>query len=257
VGEGTAPVVFVGGVGELYQGDLDLGRVAVERLTAEGLGRHVLVEDLHYGAVAVAQRLQEVQPAHLVLVGGVVRGRPPGSVERRRVCTPDMTPGQLQLSVNDAVVGYVSIDLVVEVASALGALPARTIAIEVEPTTTELSDRLSPEARAALERVLELVRDEARRGPLLELADRVEERCREDADRIGGTPAYRTLLDLLRAIHVMGDEGRWGRVFALRERLKREIDAGQTGDGLDLGDWALWWALLDELDRLLATEAAR
>lgn len=253
----AAPLVLVGGVGELYQGDLDLGRVAVERLAAEDLGRHVLVEDLHYGAVAVAQRLQELAVPHLVLVGGVVRGRPPGSVERRRVRPPDLSPGDLQVSVGDAVVGYVSIDLVVEVAAALGALPARTIAIEVEPATTELSDRLSADARAALERVLELVRDEARRAPLLDLADRVEARCREDAERIGGTPAYRTLLDLLRAIHTMGDEGRWGRVFALRERLKREIDAGQTGEGLDLGDWALWWALLDELDRLLAAEAAK
>lgn len=249
--------MLVGGVGELYQGDLDLGRVAVERLEAEDLGHHVLVEDLHYGAVAVAQRLQELAVPHLVLVGGVARGRPPGSVERRRVRPPDLTAHELQVSVGDAVVGYVSIDLVVEVAAALGALPARTIAIEVEPATTGLSDHLSPDARAALERVLELVRDEVRRAPLLELADRVERVCREDADRIGGTPAYRTLLDLLRAVHVMGDEGRWGRVYALRERLKREIDAGKTGEGLDLGDWALWWALLDELDRLLAAEAAR
>ena len=255
--DATGPIVLVGGVGELYQGDLDLGRVAVERLATEDLGRHVLVEDLHYGAVAVAQRLEELAPPHLVLVGGVVRGRPPGSVERRRVRPPAMTPTELQLSVGDAVVGYVSVDLVVEVASALGVLPARTIAIEVEPSSTELSDRLSPDARAALERVLELVRDEVRRAPVLELARRVEERCREDADRIGGTPAYRTLLDLLKAVAVMGDEGRWGRVYALRERLKREIDAGQTGEGLDLGDWALWWALLDELDRLLAAEASR
>lgn len=118
-----------------------------------------------------------------------------------------------------------------------------------------MSDRLSPDARAALERVLELVRDEVRRAPVLVLAGRVEERCREDAARIGGTPAYRTLLDLLKAIAVMGDEGRWGRVYALRERLKREIDAGQTGERLDLGDWALWRALLDELDRLLTAEA--
>ena len=254
--EATRPIVLVGGVGELYQGDLDLGRVAVERLTTEDLGRHVLVEDLHYGAVAVAQRLEELAPPYLVLVGGVVRGRPPGSVERRRVHPPAMTPTELQLSVGDAVVGYVSVDLVVEVASALGVLPARTVAIEVEPASTELSDRLSPDARAALERVLELVRDEVRRAPVLELAGRVEERCREDADRIGGTPAYATLLDLVKAIAVMGDEGRWGRGYALRDRLKREIDAGQTGEGLDLGDWALWWALLDELDRLLAAESA-
>ena len=254
--DAARPTVFVGGVGELYQGDHDLGRVAVERLGSEDLGPHALVEDLHYGAVAVAQRLEELAPAHLVLVGGVVRGRAPGSVERRRVRPPAMTPTELQRSVGDAVVGYVSVDLVVEVASALGALPARTIAIEVEPASTELNDRLSPEARAGLERVLELVRDEVRRAPVLELAARLEARCRADGGRSGAPPASRTLLDLLKAIAVMGDEGRWGRVHALRQRLGREIDAGQAGEGLDLADWALWWALLEELDRLLAAESA-
>jgi Ni,Fe-hydrogenase maturation factor len=257
VSDTTSPVVLVGGVGELYQGDLDLGRVAVERLAAEDLGRHVLVEDLHYGAVAVAQRLEELAPPHLVLVGGVARGRPPGSVERRRVRPPAMTPTELQLSVGDAVVGYVSIDLVVEVACALGALPVRTVAIEVEPSSTQLSDHLSPYARAALDRALELVRDEARRAPVLDLAGRVAERCRQDADRIGATPAGRTLLDLLKAIAVMGDEGRWGRLGALRERLGREIGAGRAAEDLDVGDRALWWALLDELDRLAAAEASR
>ncbi|MGH9281391.1 MAG: hypothetical protein ACRD0S_00475, partial [Acidimicrobiales bacterium] len=80
-GPGSGVAVLVGGVGELYQGDLDLGRVAVERLAQEALGDHVAVEDLHYGAVAVAQRLEELRPAHLVLVGGVARDRAPGTVE--------------------------------------------------------------------------------------------------------------------------------------------------------------------------------
>ena len=65
--------VLVGGVSELFQGDLDLGRLAVARLLDEDLGPGVLVEDLHYGAVAVAQRLEEVRPDTLVLVGAVRR----------------------------------------------------------------------------------------------------------------------------------------------------------------------------------------
>ena len=63
--------ILVGGVGELYQGDLDLGRRAVERLGTEDLGPGVLVEELHYGAVAVAQRLEDLRPDLLILIGAV------------------------------------------------------------------------------------------------------------------------------------------------------------------------------------------
>ena len=155
-------MILVGGVAQLYQGDLDLGRVAVERLVLEGgLGDGVLVEELSYGAVAVCQRLEDLRPEVLVLVGAQERGRSPGSVARCEVGPPlGLSSEELQLSVSDAVTGYVTIDLLVEVAFALGVLPARTVTIEVEPASTEPSEELSAEARAGLDRALELVRAE-------------------------------------------------------------------------------------------------
>lgn len=154
--------VLVGGVGELYQGDLDLGRHVVERLTHEDLGPGVLVEELHYGAVAVAQRLEDLQPDLLILVGAVVSGRPPGTVVRRVVEQAPRAADEVQRAVGDAVTGYVGIDLVLEVAAGLGALPEQTIAIEIEPASVEPSVDLSSEGAAALERVLQLVRKELR-----------------------------------------------------------------------------------------------
>ncbi len=154
--------VLVGGVSQLYQGDFDFGRVAVERLANEDLGSDVLVEDLSYGAVAVVQRLEEVRPDALVLVGAERRGRAAGTVERRVIAPPRLTPEQVQLAVTDAVTGYVGIDLVVDVAGGLGALPARTVAIEVEPARTEPSVELSAPLLEAVEDVLELVRTEVR-----------------------------------------------------------------------------------------------
>jgi hydrogenase maturation protease len=151
-------VILVAGVAELFQGDLDLGRRAVERLAEEDLGPGVLVEELSYGAVAVAQRLEDVRPEALVLVGASRRGREPGSVERREVVPPDLPVSELQLAVGDAVTGYVSIDLLVEVAGALGALPPRAVAVEVEPASTGPSEELTPTAREALEGALNLVR---------------------------------------------------------------------------------------------------
>jgi hypothetical protein len=120
----------------------------------------VLVEDFSYGAVAVAQRLEELRPDVLVLVGAKARGRPAGAVERRAVTALPQSPAEIQRAVVDAVTGYIDVDLVLEVAHGLGALPPRTVTIEVEPARTEPAVTLSPEAVVALETALRLVRDE-------------------------------------------------------------------------------------------------
>lgn len=153
-------MILVGGVAELFQGDLDLGRRAVGRLAAEGLGDGVIVEELSYGAVAVAQHLEDLRPEALVLVAGHPRGRPPGTVERREVGPSEQTPAELQLAVGDAVTGYVTIDLLIDVSHAFGVLPARTVCFEVEPASVRPSEDLTPEAEAGLEEALALVRAE-------------------------------------------------------------------------------------------------
>lgn len=246
--------VLVGGVGQLYQGDFDVGRVALDRLSGEDLGHGVLVEELHYGAVAVAQRLQELAPAALVLVGAATRGRRPGAVERRRIGVLPPPAATVQRAVEDAVTGYVTIDLLIEVAGGFGALPARTVAIELEPAATEPSESLSKPAISALGRILELVRAEVRRAPLLELGDRL--RASIVPGRLEPSAALAVLEDLLGALDILDNEGRWAATFALRDRLRRRIAEGATSYGMDHLDWGLWWALIEELDRLQAAEAS-
>ena len=153
-------MILVGGVAELFQGDLDLGRRAVLRLAEEELGEGVEVEELSYGGVAVAQRLQDLRPDALVLVAAHARGLRPGAVERLVVGPSRLTPAELQLAVGDAVTGYVTIDLLIEVATAFEVLPETTVAIEVEPASVQPSETLTPEAEAALEDALSLVREE-------------------------------------------------------------------------------------------------
>jgi hydrogenase maturation protease len=154
------PRVLVGGVAHLYQGDLDLGRLALERLGDAGPG--VVVEDLSYGAVAVAQRLEELAPERLVLVSAVARGRAPGTVERRTPDASAWTPEQVQRSVADAVTGYLHVDLVLDVAQGLGVLPDDTVVVEVEPASVEPSEHLSTVAERALDEAVALVRAELR-----------------------------------------------------------------------------------------------
>ncbi len=245
--------VLVGGVSELFQGDLDLGRLAVERLQGERLGADTVVEDLYYGAVAVTQRLQDVRPQSFILVGATRRGRPAGAVERRRIRPLTMPAEEFQLAVGDAVVGYVDIDLVIQVAAGLGALPARTVSVEVEPAATESAQSLSALAACGLEAALELVRAEVRRAPLLGLADQLRERAA--GCRLEPAPAQDTLERLLAELDILDRDGRWGRSFALRDRLRLQIAAGETGAGMDHLDWGLWWTLIEELDRLEPLEA--
>jgi hydrogenase maturation protease len=245
--------VLVGGVGELFQGDLDLGRLAVERLVAEPLGPGVLVEELHYGAVAVAQRLQELAPEALVLVAAVRRDRVPGTVARHRVEPPRLAPAQSQAAVGDAVVGYVHVDLVVEVAAALGALPGRTVAVEVEPARTEPGEALSAAAAAGLEVALDVVRSELRRQPLLRLAD--ELRPLVTGRRLAPSPALAAVRRLLDELDGLDHHGEWGATFALRDRLRLTIASEPASEGMDHRDWGLWWALVEELDRVQALEA--
>jgi len=154
---------LVGGVGELWQGDLDLGRRAAEQLAgrADLAAAGVLVEELHYGAVAVAQRLAELRPEVLVLVGATARGRSPGTVEVTAVDRAGPAPpgagGDAQRSVAHAVTGYVDVDLVVAVAGALGALPADTVVVDAEPATTGPDVELSGAGRAALDCAVDAV----------------------------------------------------------------------------------------------------
>jgi hypothetical protein len=175
-------------------------------------------------------------------------------VRRRRVHALDLPPERVAESVREAVTGYVAIDLVLEVAWGLGALPARTVSIEVEPEWTHAADRLSPSGTTGLESALRLVACEVERIPLLELADRL--RPLVGTERLEPAPALRTVRELLDELETLDESGRWGSTFALRDRLRVQIADGQTPEGMDYLDWGLWWALVEELDRLQARHAA-
>lgn len=242
--------VMVGGVGQLYQGDLDAGRLVVEQLGDMGPG--VVVEDLHYGAVAVSQRLEELGPDTLILVGAEARGLSPGTLTRRLADTGPIDSVQAQDSVEGAIIGYVTIDLILDVIRALGTAPERVVVFEIEPERIAPDPRLTPTAETAVGRAVEAVRREVGRAPLFLAAERLR---REAADvRAEESPAAATLALLLNELRRVEDGASWGRTFPLRDRLRNQISGGGTGEGMSHLDWGLWWALLEELDRLQRME---
>lgn len=249
-------MLVVGGVGELYQGDLDVGRRVVEGLQAAGpLGAHVVVEDLHYGALAVVQRLQDLTPEALVLVGARAAGRAPASVARTLVAGPPPAPEEAQRLVEQAATGYVGVDLVVGVATALHALPDRTVVFEVEPVDTGPGDQLSAPVATLLPELVELVRTEVERTPLFALVQRIRH---ELAGRgLEPSPSVEDLGRLLDAVDGVDETGRWGDAFRSRDRLRRHLATTEASAGMEHVDWGLWWALIEELDRLERIEAAR
>lgn len=240
--------LVVGGVGELFQGDLDLGRRLVDRLAARPPRPGLVVEDFCYGAIAVTARLAELQPDALLLAGAKERGREPGTVHRRLVGDLRLSPDQVQVAIGDAGTGYVDLDLAVEVAWGLEALPARTVVVEVEPARTGPGDGLSDLAAAALDRVVDLV---DREHELLALHDLVARlRPLVMGDRLEPSPALDAVRALLAELEHHDREGRWGRTFAEKDRLQLAIGEGATSEGMDHLDWGLWWALIEEVERV-------
>ena len=77
-------------------------------------------------------------------------------------------------------------------------------------------------------------------------------RAREGSSR---SRALTTMTDLLAELELLEREGRWGRGFALRDRLRLAIAAGEVSEGMEHRDWGLWWAMIEEMDRLEALEA--
>lgn len=241
-------------MGELFQGDLDLGRLAAESLGDEAKPPLIWVEELHYGAVAVVQRIQELGVDSMILVGAVRGTRRPGSVHRRLVRRPRLASQELQAAIGDAVTGYVGINLIIEVATGLRALPRRTVVVEVEPEHVGPGEGLTKTASAGLQRAVDLVRTEIRRTPLLDLAEDLREMT-SDTERLDPSRALTTMTDLLAELELLEREGRWGRGFALRDRLRLAIAAGEVSEGMEHRDWGLWWAMIEEMDRLEALEA--
>lgn len=245
----TGTVILVGGVSELYQSDLDLGRRVVEQLDLAAPGTYV--EDLSYGAIPFVHRLQELEPDVLVLLGAVQRDREPGTVRRRVVTEVDRTPEQLQQSVGDAYVGYVDLDLATDVAQAMQVLPPRTVVVEAEPAVTGPGPELSPVGAAMLDPLTRAVEREVAVAPLFELTAVVRASIEElDAgtvvDELG---ALVDALDAVDAGGTLGPDAPWGPVYAARDEVRRAV-ASAGGPALRHAEWGMLWSLDEALGRL-------
>ncbi len=159
-GEGTG-CTLVGGIGLPWLRDLDFGTQWIDRVSPLDWPDHVLLEDLSYAAHRVLHRLQELEPARVVLVGAMPRDvDPPGTI---RSYTLDLTPPppeEVHARLGEAAGGIIDLDHTLAVCRHWNAFPVDTLVIEVEPADRSFGLGFSDEVEAAVDAVLQLVRDE-------------------------------------------------------------------------------------------------
>ncbi|GAC1479118.1 MAG: hypothetical protein NVS1B4_23430 [Gemmatimonadaceae bacterium] len=149
----------IGGVGYRNLRDHSLGIVMSDELEALAQPPALLVEDLCYGPVAVAQwflaEAREAPITRAVFITAIGRedGRPPGTICAYRWDHALPAEDEIQRCVVDAVTGVIFLDNTLVVCEWMGALPRDTIVIEVEPLEHAFGDEMSPAVAAAYDEV--------------------------------------------------------------------------------------------------------
>lgn len=151
----------IGGVGYRNLRDHSLGIVMSDELEALARPPLLLVEDLCYGPVAVAQwfldEAREAPITRAVFITAIEReGRPPGTICAYRWDHRLPSDDIIQRCVVDAVTGVILLDNTLVVIEWMKALPGETIVIEVEPLDHAFGDEMSPSVARAYDEVRRL-----------------------------------------------------------------------------------------------------
>ena len=149
--------VLVGGVGYRFLRDGALGPYMADTLR-ERASNGIEVEDLGYHPVGFVQNLEE-RPDYdrIVLVSAVKRGRPPTTVEVYRWDGKLPSRDEIQARVSEAVTGVISLDNLLIVSGAFGALPEDVRVVEIEPVDDSWGDGFTPEIEAKIPEIMETV----------------------------------------------------------------------------------------------------
>ncbi len=179
---------FIGGIGSHAWGEQSIGILVSERLATDAPihAARVVVGDLSGDPIEVAERLNNEWPKfeRVILVGGVSRARPAGTVTAYRWDRDVPNDSRLAESQAATDADGVSFDSTVLAVSELADLPNEIIVVEIEPErANEHGD--GPQA-AAIERARILVR---------RLATNARAATDLPSCSLGGDPATGSLAD--------------------------------------------------------------
>lgn len=152
---------LIGGIGLPWLRDLDYGTQWINRALDLDWPDGVIVEDMSYAAHRVLDRLKEIRPSKVILVGCMPRHTdPPGTIRRYNL---DLTPpsdGEVQDRLGDSATGIIDLDHTLAIARYYRQFPDETIVIEVEPEDDTFGLGFSDVVEATVDEVLRLVRQE-------------------------------------------------------------------------------------------------
>lgn len=153
--------VLVAGLGLPWLRDLDYGTQFVRRVAGEPWPKGVYVEDLSVSAHRVLDRLKELKPHKVILVGAMPRDvDPAGTIRRYKL---DLTPpdeSDLAERLGESIGGIIDLDHTLAIGKWGKGFPEDTVVIEVEPGDRSFGLGFSEEVEATVDEVLALIRDE-------------------------------------------------------------------------------------------------
>lgn len=154
--------VLVGGIGLPWLRDLDFGTQFIRRVEDQPWPPGVQVEDLSYSGHRVLDRLKELRPHKVILVGAMPRDvDPAGTIRRYQLdITPPPQDEALKERLAEAIGGIIDLDHTLEIVRWGKGFPADTVVIEVEPADRSFGLGFSDEVEASVDEVLALIREE-------------------------------------------------------------------------------------------------
>ena len=152
--------VLVGGVGYRFLRDLSFGPLLTDGLQKEAWPDGVEIEDLSYGPVAILHNFDARPPYdRLVLVAGVKRGRPPGSVTQYRWDGRLPDEEEIQARIEEAGSGVISLDNLLVFLTYFRRMPAEVVVIEVEGADEDWGEGFTSEVERATPQVVAMIRE--------------------------------------------------------------------------------------------------
>ncbi len=152
-------MMLIAGVGYPNLRDMSLGPVLIERLQHDDWPQDVELADLSYGPIGVLQDLDNRAPyERIIFVAGVKRNRPLGTIYcyRWEHQLPDVD--EIQARIAEAMMGVISLENLLVIATYFGKLPRDVVVIEVEAVDDTWGEGLTPTVEAVLPQVIAAIR---------------------------------------------------------------------------------------------------
>ena len=156
--------VLVAAFGHAWLRDEAFGIKVVDELRRRILPADVELADWSYGTIAAFQKLALLQCRRAIFVSGMRReGRVPGTLVRWAPHTELPSPEEIHGRIGDCVMGAVSVDNLLIIATFYAVLPRDVVLVEAEPVDDSWGNDLSPALAGILGRAVDIVLHEIAR----------------------------------------------------------------------------------------------